>query len=74
MKPCPFCFEDARIQRTRGALNEVLFTVGCGNEQCLAVGPIGRSEQEAVTKWDHRNMNITRGDRVTMAAVIGKAK
>jgi hypothetical protein len=59
MKPCPFCFGDARVQKQRGASNEVLFVVACANEFCLAVGPLGRSEEEAEQKWDKRNLNLT---------------
>jgi hypothetical protein len=75
MKPCPFCFGAARLQRQRGAMAEILHAVACLNERCLAVGPIGRTEKEATEKWDQRNLNIAKSEpRVTMAPVIGKAK
>lgn len=68
MKPCPFCFADGRVQRQRGVAGEILFTIACTSDRCLAIGPIGKSEEDAVKKWEARNMNIT------MAPLKGKAK
>jgi hypothetical protein len=59
MKPCPFCFSDGRPQKIRGAAAEMLHAIGRSNDQCLAVGPIGRNESEAEQKWNLRNLNIT---------------
>jgi hypothetical protein len=61
MKLCPFCSTEPKLARARGALNEIIYTVACRNDQCLAVGPIGTSEAEAERKWNERNLNLKKG-------------
>ena len=49
MKPCPFCGEAKYLKVSEYGY---LYSVEC--EHCLAGGPMERTREEAVEKWDER--------------------
>lgn len=56
LKPCPFCGEEATLQRYFDPHEDIAFYVACSGESC-EVSPMTndfRTEQEAIEAWNHR--------------------
>lgn len=78
LKPCPFCRADK--SRLEGMSNRY---VRCGNENCDAMGPNAKTEEEAARLWDAAPrksaasvptalpVTKTLHDEYTMAALTG---
>jgi len=51
LKECPFCEEIRKLSiKTGSFMNIESFYVNC--DRCLAKGPSGFSEQDAIDKWN----------------------
>lgn len=51
LKPCPFCgSKDIIVKR----LTRNCFISECWEYSCRAIGPTGRTEEEAIEAWNRR--------------------
>ncbi len=58
LKPCPFCGRDDSISIDKYQYgDEWWHFVEC--EECMAKGPVGKTEQDAADAWNERAMPLT---------------
>ena len=68
LKPCPFCGGEAMVKEAI-AYAESVYTVGCGDSECMGYeGPWRRSKEDVIAAWNRRDertctpVNVDRED------------